>query len=397
MATSQTSRSRALVVCSYLPLPERTGGAKRTARLIEAMERAGARPHLLTLEATSEGLAAAAARGWEVEVHPRPGTSAAGRLVQYARRELEPPSEAIAARIRDLGRTAAFVQLEEIPTGQLVEAVPPGVATVVSLHNVDSAVIAALARTQSRGSKERLRHRWRSHRMAVVERRAVSRAGTLLCVSREDLEHFEALGARNALLVPNGVDAELFEIAPEPPASLRVLFFGTFGYPPNVDGTIRFVREGWPAVRASAPNATLRIAGSGPIDRVRAAAAGVAGVEVLGFVESLVGELTLARAVIVPIWVGGGTRIKVLEALAAARPVVGTPLGVERIGFENEIHGLTADEPEGLARALTRVLADDDLATRLAARGRELVRPYGWALATAPAEALYRGWLARAR
>jgi glycosyltransferase involved in cell wall biosynthesis len=80
--------------------------------------------------------------------------------------------------------------------------------------------------------------------------------------------------------------------------------------------------------------------------------------------------------------------------MASARPVIGTTVGVEQIGFEHDRHGLVADTPEGLAEATVRVLADDDLAARLGAEARQLAQGYRWETTTAPAEQLYRDALA---
>jgi glycosyltransferase involved in cell wall biosynthesis len=125
-------------------------------------------------------------------------------------------------------------------------------------------------------------------------------------------------------------------------------------------------------------------------------AEGLDRVDVLGFVPDLAAELGRARLGLAPIWVGGGTRIKVLEALAAARPVVGTALGVEQIGFADGEHGLVADDDRGLADACVALLADAALGRRLGLAGRDLAEGYRWRTATEPLEDAYRELLAAA-
>jgi glycosyltransferase involved in cell wall biosynthesis len=93
------------------------------------------------------------------------------------------------------------------------------------------------------------------------------------------------------------------------------------------------------------------------------------------------------------LWVGGGTRLKVLEALAAARPVVGTPLGVEQVGFVDGVHGLLGESPKELAEAVIRLEADDGLAQRAGDAGRKLMEAQRWSRVTESAEALYRQWV----
>jgi glycosyltransferase involved in cell wall biosynthesis len=98
--------------------------------------------------------------------------------------------------------------------------------------------------------------------------------------------------------------------------------------------------------------------------------------------------------VIVPIWAGGGTRLKVLESLAAGRPLAGTSLGVAGIGFESGRHGVVADTAAALGHAVAELLADDGLSLRLATEGRRLAERFRWARVMSPAEQLYARLLA---
>jgi len=391
-------RPTAVVVCSHFPFPIMSGGRKRTVRLLEAMERAGARPHLVTHDKIVEGHAEVAERGWTFALVPLPNGTVGNRLRQHALSQASPHSAAMAQHVRRLGADAAFVQFEEIASAQYVHAAPSGAPTVVSLYNVDSAVRrdAALADERTSGLGP-WRERYRAKRMEMTERRAVRRADVVLAVSDHDRRQFEQWGARHSMLVANGVDAELFAIPEHVPDEERVLFFGQFGWAPNLAGLMRYLEEAWPLVAAERPNARLRVAGPGSTAAVREAAARHERVEVLGFVDDLLAELAATRVVVASLWVGGGTRIKVLEALAAARPVVGTSVGVERIGFEHDRHGLISDTPEGLARATVRVLADDGAAARYAQEGRSLADKYRWEMTTAAAEDLYGTFVDRRR
>jgi polysaccharide biosynthesis protein PslH len=151
------------------------------------------------------------------------------------------------------------------------------------------------------------------------------RADRVLCVSPDDAAAVRAAGGR-PLLAPNGVDDAFFAV-PDGAQRETALFFGHFGYDANRRGLERFVAEGWPEVRVRRPRARLAVAGGGLEPALRVRLEATPGVNALGLVEDLPGVLAGVRAVVVPIWEGGGTRLKVLEALAAARPVVSTPLG----------------------------------------------------------------------
>jgi glycosyltransferase involved in cell wall biosynthesis len=289
-------------------------------------------------------------------------------------------------RIAELTSTCAFVQLEEIGSAQYFRAAAARAPTIASLHNVDSQVLRMNIRQARRPDVRDIYH-WA--RMAYTERRVARAARAVLCVSGRDRDYFASHRAQQALLVPNGVDDDLLKTSLGLGEPERVLFFGTFGWKPNDDGVRRFIVESWPLVRAERPDACLRVAGGGAQAAV-GDLAGTPGVEVVGFVDDLTSEISAARVVIAPLWVGGGTRIKVLEALAAGRPVVGTAVGVEQIGFVHERDGLIADTTAGLAEATIRILADDSLAASLGSSGRQLAEHFRWTRVTEPAEALYR-------
>ena len=389
---------RALVVCPVLPYPPVTGGQKRTLRLLEAIERAGATPHVLTADpGDPEPLQA---RGWTVEIVPEPAPSARRRIRQHLARRPSPYLAGVAARIRELAPGSAWLQLEH---SQSAYYSAPGVPIVLSLHNLDSRLLERVARSRTPGTPAWARDWNRALATRAVERRAFPSADLVVCVSREDAGAAAAKGART-LLAPNGVDAEFFEVAPpragdaagaapagaESAPPPRAAFFGAFGYEPNARGLERFLAQGWPEVRRRIPGATLAVAGAG-LDRARLGAHD--GVEMLGLVDSVPELLAGVAAVVVPVWEGGGTRLKVLEALAAARPVASTTVGVEGIGVTDGREGLIADDPHALGEALARLLSDPGGAARMGAAGRALAGPYRWEIALAGLEQAYRGYL----
>jgi glycosyltransferase involved in cell wall biosynthesis len=383
----------AVVVMSYFPLPIGSGGMKRAVRLIEAMERAGASPLILTFGGAPEGLDQGRMRGWQVEVFPVPSATNLGRLRQHVRREPMPASLSLLRRLAELAPQSAFVEIEEIETLQYLGAASGHCPTVASLYNVYSRLYADMHATRDRSRIQMLRDNYHVGRQRALETRYARRADALFCVSEDDYSYFASRGAANLELVPNGVDDELFQVPPNAADRSDVFFFGQFNYQPNVDGMLRFLRESWPLVLERFPSLQLRVAGPGSTDALRHLAPSVAGLEVLGFVEDLRLELGRARLVLAPLWVGGGTRLKVLEALAAARPVVGTPLGVEQVGFVDGVHGLLGESPKELAEAVIRLETDDGLAQRAGEAGRKLMEAQRWSRVTESAEALYRQWV----
>jgi polysaccharide biosynthesis protein PslH len=382
---------RAIVVCPVLPHPPVTGGQKRTLRLLEALERAGARPCVLSADDRSpEAAETLRARGWDVEVVPEPPPTARARLGQHLAGRPSPYLHGVAARLHALqAEGAALVQLEHTQSAYYRAA--PGIPTVLSLHNLDSRLLAQGAKALRPGSVAWLRTWNRARAMRSVERDALPRADRVVCVSQADADAVTQAGGY-ALLAPNGVDDAFFTV-PAGPGAEQALFFGAFGYEPNRHGIERFVTEGWSEVLRRRPQATLAVAGGGMDPGLQRRLEAVPGVRVLGLMDDLTGLLAGARTVIVPLWVGGGTRLKVLEALAAARPVVGTAVGVEGIGFTPGMQGLVGETPAALAGAVAELLADPARAAALGAAGRELAEPFRWPRALGALETAYRGWI----
>jgi glycosyltransferase involved in cell wall biosynthesis len=229
--------------------------------------------------------------------------------------------------------------------------------------------------------------------MRSAERRGARHADAVLAVSEHDRSYFSRFSDR-VLIAANGVDAEFFNVPAEVPDNHDILFFANYGYQPNADGIARFLAEGWPRLSALDREARLLLAGPQMPDRLAAQADREARVVRLGFVSDLSDLLRRSRVVLVPLWRGGGTRLKVLEALASARPVVGTPLGVEQIGVVSGRHAVIAPTPAALADEVVELMADPERSMALSREGRVLAETFRWERALEAAEQLYRSWTA---
>jgi len=238
-------------------------------------------------------------------------------------------------------------------------------AWAITLHNVGSrwAAQAAAASPGLRSARLRVEQR----RSAALERRIMAAFDLVVVPSDEDA----ALLPGDAAVVPNGVDVGAFVPGALPP-SPSLVFTGTLGYLPNVDGLTWFCAEVLPIVRASCPSVTLDIVGSRAGPAVRALASSP-GVRLHEDVTAVQPYLAAGRVAVVPLRIGTGTRLKALEAMAAGRPVAGTGVGLEGLGLVPGRHALVADAPAELARHIVALLGDDALADRLAAAGRALV------------------------
>jgi glycosyltransferase involved in cell wall biosynthesis len=141
---------------------------------------------------------------------------------------------------------------------------------------------------------------------------------------------------------------------------------------PNQDGVQHFVRDIWPLVRQARPDATFQVVGRNPPPPIRALAE-VPGVEVVGTVPDVRPYLAGAAAIVVPLRVGGGTRLKIFEAMAAGRAVVSSTIGCEGLPVTAGRHLLVEDEPAAFAGAVNRLLDSSTEQENLGAAARRLV------------------------
>jgi glycosyltransferase involved in cell wall biosynthesis len=199
--------------------------------------------------------------------------------------------------------------------------------------------------------------------LMLAESRAVRLATATFVCSESDRRHLARVtrSARvrtvpNSVAFPPAADADVSEPL--------VLFVGTMGYRPNAQAVDSLVQEIWPAVRARAPTARLAIVGPGP-ERTASYRSADRTVTFTGFVDDLDSWYRRARVVCCPIYHGGGTRVKIIEAAAYAKAIVSTRLGAEGLNLEDGREIILRDAPAALADACVRLLGDPDAAACL--------------------------------
>ncbi len=219
-----------------------------------------------------------------------------------------------------------------------------------------------------------------AHRMDRLERTLPREADLIWTVSEKErqylLNHTPGLPV---YLAPGGVDCDAIQpLEPSKTTGQEILFVGSLQYLPNVDGVQYLVREVMPEILKRCPNAVLRVVGRQPDERVTKLH-NPPSVIITGEVEDLGPYYNQCRLCIVPLRSGGGTRLKILEAMAYGRPIVSTTIGAEGIDIEHNENILIADTPEDMAEATGRILNAPDLANHLAKQGRLLVeKKYSW-------------------
>lgn len=188
----------------------------------------------------------------------------------------------------------------------------------------------------------------------------------------------EQMPRKAAHVAPNGVDIEYFQPSSAPVDPNSLVFTGLISYRPNTDAVLFFVNEVLPHIVRKRPETVFSIVGMGPPDEVTRLAG--PNVIVTGEVPDVRPYIEKAGIFVVPLRMGSGTRLKVLEGLAMGKPMVSTRLGCEGIEVRDGEHLLMADDPQAFAQAVLRLMDDRALAQNLAAAGRALVEGhYSWA------------------
>jgi len=248
------------------------------------------------------------------------------------------------------------------------------VPCVLFQHNVESEIWRRHAEN-ARGAR-RLVYRHEFARMLNYERAAVRRFDHVIAVSDHDRKLMSAwTSAERISVVPTGVDTDEFRPTSDVEKPL-VVFVGAMDWEPNVDAAVHFCEEIWPRVAEKCPDAKFRIVGRNPDARVRALAN--RSVEVTGRVESVVEHLHEAAVVVVPLRVGGGTRIKIYEAMAAGKTVVSTSVGAEGLDVHDGRDIVLANSSEMFSDAVVRLLKSPEERARLGGTAARVAERYSW-------------------
>ena len=290
-------------------------------------------------------------------------------------------SAAFSRRVASLVREQAFDVIVcdfVLPAVNLPERLP--CPLVIFTHNVESEIWRRHAETQRNPLLEWL-YAVQYRRMLRFERRALARADGILAVSDADagtlVRLYPEAIRREVRVVPTGVDTEFFTPAPSRADSRSLVFTGSMDWLPNEDAMLYFCREVLPLIRQAEPATTLTIVGREPTPPVRRLAG--QGVIVTGRVDDVRPPIADAAVYVVPLRVGGGTRLKIFEAMAMGKAVVSTRVGAEGLPVRDGEHLLLADEPRDFADAVVALMRNVERRRAIEAAARALVvERYDW-------------------
>lgn len=377
------TKPRLLFVSPRYLLPADMGGKIRTAHVLKGLK--GGRFHVTLISPAPRDLPAGHAaelallcdefRSWP---EPERGPLYPLTRLRHAASPLPIPvatdrSPAGRAAVAEALRQADIVVADFLHSAVLL---PPSLpmASVLFTHNVEAEIFARHAKLAEGGFRRAL---WeeQTRKMERFERDTLARFDAVVAVSERDRDQFRKRYGVASSTIPTGVDLDYYAFhAPAAEAEPLVVFTASMDSLANIDGVRWFMDAVWPLVTREVPDARMRVIGRNPdaglVDEAKRRGLAFA---FTGYVEDVRPHLEGAAAYVIPLRVGGGTRIKAYEAMAFGLPAVSTAIGIEGLGVEPDRHFLLADTAEDFAAAVVRLLRDGTARRRLAGEARALV------------------------
>ena len=250
-----------------------------------------------------------------------------------------------------------------------------GVPSVLFTHNVEAEIFRRHADVVRNPV---LRAIWRNQtaKMARFEQRELARYNVVIAIAERDKAHFvEHYGTTKVAVIPTGVNLDFYPFAaPDASNGARVMFSGSMDWRANIDSIEYFMDDVWPIIATARPNAEFTVIGRNPPDRlVESARKRGYKWTFTGFVDDVRPYVRNAQVGVIPLRIGGGTRLKVYESMAMGCPVVSTTIGVEGLPLIPERHYELADTPDDFARAIIGLIDQPQRRAELAHRARAYV------------------------
>lgn len=394
-----------LFLTPYLPCPPRSGGPRRLNGLISGLSRDHTVSVLSLVEPGDDHAEAIAATGAYCDEvvcvankqYGRRGVpNARKRQLQlrsilspysyerflFHRPEIQTALDGMAARRR---YDVVNVEFSLMANYRL----PRSSLLVLDEHNIEYDILYRTYQAETR--RVRRLYSYVNFLKLRREERAAWRGfdGCILTSVRDQKILQQSLPTLPTAVVPNAVDTASFRPGPAPLEPRTILFFGAMDYYPNIDGVLFFLREVFPRLKPRYPGLRLQIVGQAPPEAVRRWAGD--DITVTGFVDDVQAYIRRAGLVIAPLRIGGGTRLKIVEAMAMGKAIVSTTIGAEGIDVVDGQNILLADRSDRFATQVGRVLEDPMLAQRLGADARHLAETrYDWRASVEALERFYQ-------
>lgn len=370
---------RVVFISWWWPYPASNGSKIRIYNLLRHLAESH-KVYLLSFaepdEATLEQVAHLSEFCQHVEIVPKPTyqpdsfRSQIGYFSRWPRSLIDTYSETMAQHVRRWGAQADIIIGSQQQTLRYLELVPhvPALLEEIEVTGFHDRV------RRAGGAGERLRAQMTVTKLENALRRLLQRGVAMTVVSAQEQEYLRTIAPNGAHIevIPNGIDTQVYQPEGIPPVPNTLLYSGAVTYSANYDAVAFFVHDVLPLVRQRVPDICFTVTGStGDVDV--SALMAQPGVRFTGYLPEMAHTVQSSWAVVVPLREGGGTRLKILEALAMGTPVVSTPKGAEGLNVHPGTDILIADEPEAMADMICALLGDEALRTRLAQAGRQVV------------------------
>lgn len=245
-------------------------------------------------------------------------------------------------------------------------------------HNVESTRLYRWFKTESNTVKKAYLG-IQYPKLQSFERSAMDKFDCCVVVSEKDKELLREMGVKNNLaIVPNGTDTTFFKPIGRKKIDNSVLWLGHMDVHTNKDAVLYFWREIFPLLQKQCPQVRMVFVGSAPPKEIADAASKNGNIKVTGFVDDVRPYMDEADVMVVPIRIGSGTRLKILDAMAMGKAIVSTSVGCEGLRVSNGENILVADMPEGFVHKVIQLLGDDRLRQRLSVNALKLAAEYDW-------------------
>lgn len=377
-----------LIITPYLPYPLNNGGLIRVHHLVINI----AQVHNVTLvcmepdnEQQAAGISVLESKGVTIELVPVAKNQLKRNKRIYQLMSLfttktyqyyQYYSDAMQNRINNLCNSGTFELILAEFSQMGYYHLPDNIKKYVDQHNVEYEIMQRTFETERSPLRKLLaKSEWRKYNKQEIEN--CEKFDACLTTSQRDADILNArlASATKFHVIPNGVDSDFFRTIEQPQNPDLVLFTGTISYYPNVEGILWFCKNVWPLIKQKRPSSQFCIAGKSPPAEIQALSSDPS-ITVTGAVDDMRDYYAKASVVVVPLRVGGGTRLKILEAMAMEKAIVSTGVGAEGIEYTRNQDILIEDDPEAFANATISVMTNDELRHTLQSQGRSLVEKY---------------------
>ena len=271
-----------------------------------------------------------------------------------------------------------LIHCEWTPYVEVARSSAGDLPLVLSAHNVESRIWERYFLNEQNWAKKKyifLQYK----KFERFEQRAAQLCSHVVTVSEEDSQEFSSYGCKNVSVVPNGVEDSYFFPVNTEQRPHSMVFTGSMDWRPNQDGITFFLQDIFPLIRRQLPEAEVSVVGRNPPGWLLDKASNMPGVKLTGTVDDVRPYIAQAGLYIVPLRVGGGSRLKILEALAMKKVVLSTHVGAEGLNLQNGVHILLQDDPQSFADAAVQTLESIEAYLPLADAGhRQVLKHYTW-------------------